>query len=478
MHVGAHYFRGLRVLVVEDVVMNQELAREILESKGIAVSLANNGEEGVTAVAQGDFDLVLMDMQMPVMDGCQASEGIRRFNRKLPIIAMTANAMAADRNKCLAAGMNDYVTKPINTDELFTVMARWVKPAQSPPSPPVQGQPTAPQPATPEPATPEPTAQQPTLTRSPTQSYPASISATAVPSVTAGPGTPAAVLPPGASADATPRAAPARGASSQPAALPASLPGLAIAEGLKRCVGNTGLYLRFLSDFRRDQSTSGESFRAFIEAGDMASVKALGHKLKGLAGNLAAREVSAAAAALEKAPSAAEATLALTVFEAELQTFLSSIGQLLPKPPESPSRLSATASSAAETPKAALATPSSNPRAAVLEIPSSALEAAANSISPPGIPQPAAPEPAAPEPAAPLFARDELASRLDALTPLIRARKISAFDVAQEYQSQWPLAEQSALLGELCTALDAFDFAQAERLLETLRQGVDAAART
>jgi len=153
-------------------VMNQELAREILESKGIVVSLANNGEEGVAAVAQGEFDLVLMDMQMPVMDGCQASEKIRQFNRKLPIIAMTANAMAADRNKCLAAGMNDYVTKPINTDELFTVMARWVKPVQSPPSPPVQGtpgaaelpaapQPAAPQPAAPQPAAPQPAAPQP-----------------------------------------------------------------------------------------------------------------------------------------------------------------------------------------------------------------------------------------------------------------------------------------------------------------------------
>ena len=303
-------------------------------------------------------------------------------------------------------------------------------PHRAAPPPPAAPQPATPPPATPQPATPPPAAPQP----------------------------------------ATPRPAPA-----QPASLPNSLPGLAIAEGLKRCMGNSGLYLRFLSDFRRDQAGSGKSFRAFIEAGDMVSVKALGHKLKGLAGNLAARDVAAAAAALEKAPSAPDAALALTAFEAELQTFLASIEQLLPRPPVAQATLSATAPVATETPKTAMATPSSSTAAPPHSNmpPGSVQPTAPQPATPqPAAPQPATPEPAAPQPAAPLFTRDELAARLDALLPLIRARKISAFDLAQEYQSQWPLAQQAALLGDLCTALDAFDFAQAEQLLETLRQGL------
>ncbi len=122
-------FNGTRVLLVDDVAMNQDLAKEILDRRGFVVSVANNGEEAVAAVADQKYDLVLMDMQMPVMDGCQATEKIRQFDRTLPIIAMTANAMMGDKNRCLAAGMNDYVTKPINPDELLRTIARWVTPS-------------------------------------------------------------------------------------------------------------------------------------------------------------------------------------------------------------------------------------------------------------------------------------------------------------------------------------------------------------
>ena len=122
-------FTGVKVLLVDDVTMNQELAQAILSRRGFDVAIASNGLEAVDAVREGTFDLVLMDMQMPVMDGCQATEKIREFNRRLPIIAMTANAMTGDKNKCLASGMNDYVTKPINPDELFRTIARWFKPS-------------------------------------------------------------------------------------------------------------------------------------------------------------------------------------------------------------------------------------------------------------------------------------------------------------------------------------------------------------
>jgi PAS domain S-box-containing protein len=104
-------FTGAKVLLVDDVAMNQELAQVILNKRGFAVTLAGNGQEAVDAVRASRFDLVLMDMQMPVMDGCQATGKIREFDRRLPIIAMTANAMAGDKAKCLAAGMNDYVAK-------------------------------------------------------------------------------------------------------------------------------------------------------------------------------------------------------------------------------------------------------------------------------------------------------------------------------------------------------------------------------
>ncbi|WP_156490227.1 response regulator, partial [Oleiphilus sp. HI0086] len=82
---------------------NQQLGKEIIVKQGIRVSLANNGEEGYEKAIKGNFDFILMDMQMPLMDGCQATEKIRESNQKIPIIAMTANAMAEDKAKCLAS---------------------------------------------------------------------------------------------------------------------------------------------------------------------------------------------------------------------------------------------------------------------------------------------------------------------------------------------------------------------------------------
>jgi PAS domain S-box-containing protein len=122
--------RGARVLLVEDNELNQEVAKGLLEEAKVSVDLAENGEVAIRMVHEGDYDVVLMDMQMPVKDGIEATRAIRsepRF-RALPIIAMTANAMAADREKCLEAGMNDHVAKPINPDELFSTLLRWIRP--------------------------------------------------------------------------------------------------------------------------------------------------------------------------------------------------------------------------------------------------------------------------------------------------------------------------------------------------------------
>ena len=119
--------RGTRVLLVEDNEINQEVAIGLLEDAAIHVDLAENGEIAVRMAQETDYDAVLMDMQMPVMDGIEATRAIRSDARfqDLPIIAMTANAMAADREKCLKAGMNDHIGKPIDPDELFSVLLRW-----------------------------------------------------------------------------------------------------------------------------------------------------------------------------------------------------------------------------------------------------------------------------------------------------------------------------------------------------------------
>jgi len=121
---------GARVLLVEDNEINQQVAQEILEGAGLVVRIASNGKEAVEEVAAGIYDAVLMDIQMPLMDGFEATREIRRDGRfeGLPIIAMTAHAMAGDREKSLEAGMNDHVTKPINPNELFSALAKWIKP--------------------------------------------------------------------------------------------------------------------------------------------------------------------------------------------------------------------------------------------------------------------------------------------------------------------------------------------------------------
>lgn len=122
--------RGARVLLVEDNEINQQIADEILTSAGLKVSIANNGKEGIKAVNQDKFDVILMDIQMPVMDGYTATREIRKNNRfkDLPIIAMTANAMIRDRKEALNAGMNDHVSKPIDIEDLFSALLKWVKP--------------------------------------------------------------------------------------------------------------------------------------------------------------------------------------------------------------------------------------------------------------------------------------------------------------------------------------------------------------
>ncbi|OYW55042.1 MAG: hypothetical protein B7Y80_08770 [Hyphomicrobium sp. 32-62-53] len=126
---------GVEVLLVEDNVINQQVADEILSSSGLKVTIAENGAEAVDFVRKKTFDVVLMDMQMPVMDGLTATQKIRELFPDLttPIIAMTANASEADRKRCLTAGMVDHIPKPIDPADLFRTLLKWVsRPASDP----------------------------------------------------------------------------------------------------------------------------------------------------------------------------------------------------------------------------------------------------------------------------------------------------------------------------------------------------------
>ncbi|MBF0611197.1 MAG: response regulator, partial [Magnetococcales bacterium] len=123
-----HALRGAKILLVEDNAINQQVAVEFLQLMGIEVTCANNGREAIIALQQTLFDLVLMDLQMPDMDGFEATRIIRREEawKNLPIIAMTAAAMTQDRKRCLDAGMNEHVAKPIEPERLAEVLKQWL----------------------------------------------------------------------------------------------------------------------------------------------------------------------------------------------------------------------------------------------------------------------------------------------------------------------------------------------------------------
>ncbi len=233
-----------RVLLVEDNAINQQVAQEILESAGLVVSVAANGQEAVDRVAAQTFDAVLMDVQMPVMDGYAATEAIRAWEKSripdpqtaadaIPIIAMTAHAMAGDAEKSIAAGMNGHVTKPIEPDRLFAELEKWIGARK-------------------------PVATKRTLQEGGTDT------------------------PPGNDE------------------LPASLEGFDLPEGLKRLQGNRPLYRKLIMSFADSCRDTMGALDAAITALDYEEVRHLAHSLKGSAGNLAAGEVHATAMALEQ----------------------------------------------------------------------------------------------------------------------------------------------------------------------------------
>ena len=119
---------GARVLLVEDDATSQAIMQILLRDAGIDVDLAENGSEAISKAQSGRYALIVMDMQMPQIDGVEATRAIRQFpgQRATPIIAMTANAFAADRERCQAAGMDDFIAKPFVADALFETLLKWL----------------------------------------------------------------------------------------------------------------------------------------------------------------------------------------------------------------------------------------------------------------------------------------------------------------------------------------------------------------
>jgi PAS domain S-box-containing protein len=126
---GLGAVKGAHILLVEDNDINQIVASELLQDAGFVVDIADNGEIALDMLGKAAYDLVLMDMQMPVMDGVEATVALRKLGkfRNLPVIAMTANVMAQDRQRCLDAGMNDFLVKPIEPDQVWDVLLKWIK---------------------------------------------------------------------------------------------------------------------------------------------------------------------------------------------------------------------------------------------------------------------------------------------------------------------------------------------------------------
>jgi signal transduction histidine kinase/CheY-like chemotaxis protein len=288
---AATALRGARILLVEDNEINQELAVELLSGSGMSVAVANNGQEALDRLEQAGYDGVLMDIQMPVMDGYSATREIRRQDRlkDLPIIAMTANAMVGDREKVIKAGMNDHIAKPINVREMFTTMAKWITPGAAASGPEPSDHPSPPGGDAPAGGRNRPPAKKAHAERSSVET--ASID------------------------DATP---------SDPPMRPASFD---IEDGLQRVGGNRTLYHRLLGDFAARYADSGDKINACIHNKDWQRAHALIHNLKGVAGNLSATALHDAAGALDQA--VRNATIDLAAIQARFTRLTAALQEAL-----------------------------------------------------------------------------------------------------------------------------------------------------
>jgi len=227
---------GARLLLVEDNAINREVAVELLHGAGLAVDIAVDGRQAVDRARATAYELILMDVQMPLMDGLEATRAIRSLPNRAatPILAMTANAFDEDRRACLQAGMSDFVPKPVNPGVLYAALLKWLS-----------------------------------TTAPPQRDAPASDAVTAAP----------------------------LNASELQRHL-ARVAGLDVQRGLAGVRGNETTYARILALFIDSHAQDAQHFSERLAAGDLAAVLARAHALKGSAGNVGAVEVSEAAAAL------------------------------------------------------------------------------------------------------------------------------------------------------------------------------------
>jgi CheY-like chemotaxis protein len=231
---------GMQVLLVEDNRINQQIAQELLQQVGIVVDTAHNGQKAVSCVAKRSYQLILMDIQMPIMDGYQATQQIRSMSEgaDIPIIAMTAHAMNEERDRCLAIGMNEHLTKPIDRSRLYQTLLHWLVPSQRH----EQGR-----------------------------------------------------------EEGSKRSDHANGSALLPETEPKVLDQT---EGLGRLNGNLQLYQSLLREFQLDYATAHETLAALLMDGDEQQYKQayqLAHNVKGIAANLGAHQVVSCATKIDEA---------------------------------------------------------------------------------------------------------------------------------------------------------------------------------
>lgn len=269
---------GGRVLLVEDNAFNQQVARELLESVGMTVVVAQNGREALDCVQHARFDVVLMDVQMPVMDGLEATRRMRAISalNGLPILAMTAHAMLDEQNHCMEAGMDDFLSKPIEPPVLFAKLSQWLEGATSIHRNRLLA------PAVPKPQRPSP-----------------------------------------------------RGVSG----LPQTLPGISIQAGLHYCNDKEEFYLRMLREFMSSKHNEGMSLRMQIAAQAGEQAVRMAHSMKSVAGAIGAMELSQVAAQLEHALRDRQTEVVpvlLERFENALGEVTEGLRRALPEIPEQP----------------------------------------------------------------------------------------------------------------------------------------------
>ena len=268
---------GFHVLLAEDNDLNQEIACELLREVGVTVDIACDGRAAVRMVQQGPYDLVLMDMQMPEMDGIEATQEIRKSvpSLRLPIVAMTANAMPSDRERCMAAGMDDFLSKPIDPKLLWQGLRERL------------------------------------AGRTP---------------VLAG-----RIADEGAApvADVVTEAAADAGAVAAGPPLLHAIPGLDTGRGLRLVSGKEALYHRLLRGFAQREADAVTRIEEALARQDRVQAERIAHTLKGLAGNIGAARLSDAAGALERALGSAAASAALAPLLAQVEDHLAPLARAL-----------------------------------------------------------------------------------------------------------------------------------------------------